>query len=711
MIPSRAFLAFDAAADWHPTFRQSQINWLQQVVKPVQPLAMLLARGYADTARERDYIAANNQLREVTKALRRADLNLSWPDDELCHWCEFRAGKAMPLLRAAEQTDRPFTVLRQIAKARRLLARYGIELPDLKEHGPLPVLRRLTDPAWWRLKVRRLQAREVERIAILMRRVRKGREIYCSDETVRRRSAQKHRNRKYLESTTAVNETADTDAGERKQYTLAELSDLTVSNPRVRRIELMVRVRGFDEVAQQLEHVREFWTLTAPSRFHRWRTVGKKGDGAVIPNKRWDGSMPWEAQAWLCDKWAKIRAALAAEGVRLYGFRVVEAHHDGTPHWHAAIFYHPHWQGDEQIDARPLVRSIVRRYLLAEERKAHRKALAAYARAHAKAKKARDRADKAAEKAAATTERAVKTRARAAALAVIADELRAAERAARAMLGEAAQQLRDAEAHRFDSKAIDPEKGDAAGYLAKYITKAIASGEAGDMVQEDLYGYDAGESANRVDAWASANRIRQFQQIGGPSVTTYRECRRAMGREVTQADLFDAPRKIQLAAEAADESDWQAFVLLMGGPMVKRDEQPLRLGYWNEHDAETGEVIGPGVNKYGEVPPARIYGLQYKVPAGWTTLLKRDHATRHVLTRVNTWTIHRPGEQKIAAEPCEQLIAETRAALADAWIGALIIREAGPVTDDDGSDFDFAAYGGGFRFSGGAAAPPLEYGH
>ncbi|MDI1303014.1 MAG: replication endonuclease [bacterium] len=622
MIDVRPFLAFPDAAKWTHTFTREQKKYLAATVRPVQPLAGMLASVYVSTAKRFGYVQANNELRAIPEKLLRHDLNLSWSDEDLCRWCQHRAEKATPLLRAAEATDSEAVMLGVIIRARAMLGRYGFELPDVETYGPIPVMRRLVDAAQWRRWARKLQAQEVEKIAILLGRVRMGAEIYCSDETVRRRSAQKHRNRKYLEATTAENQEGQT-------YTLAELSDLSVSNPRHRRSELMVRIRGFDDVAVLLGHVREFWTLTTPSRFHRFTTVatGKYKAGkpvrVAIDNKNWDKeTTPGDAQKWQTKNFSRIRAALARRGVRLYGMRVVEAHHDGTPHWHMAVFYHPHWQGDERRAASPRVRAIVRRYAI-------------------KGMQASD-----------ALERGAKER-------------------------------------RADFKAIDPERGDAAGYLAKYITKAIPAEDTGTLVQQDLYGYDGGDSARRVEACMSCWGSRQFQQLGGPSVQAYREMRRAMAGDVTQADLFDAPKQVQLCADAADEGDWSAFVLMMGGPTVRRDDQTVRLGYWTEHTAD-GEVIGTPLTRYGEIPKDKIFGLTY------------DQGEGHILTRAHTWTIHRPGEEKPEVKAPE-FEAERKQAVR----GVMAEVESLKVFRSD-FDFDFEGEAFGFGFYGGANAPPLE---
>ena len=556
------FLKLAAAATWTPQFKADQVRYIDQTIGrlgDIAPVATMAARRYIETAQRRTLAAANTELRKMAQdmeALRRQDLNLAASDDELSEWAKAKAKTGSDLVSQAERSDNPDTIATLLDEATDLATRYGFKLPNPEKIGILPTMRRVADVAWWRRQARTAAAHEVERVAVLLRQVNKHRAIYCSNETVTRRQAQRIRNRKFLEGTEATNEDGET-------YTLAELADVSVSNPRLMRMEWMTRLAGFDAVAVLSGHARELWTITAPAECHPWTTAG----GRLRENPKWEKAgrpSTRQTMAQFLALWAAFRSYIARRGVRLYGMRIVEANHDGTPHHHMAVYFAKEWPGTASRQASPRLRAIMRRYALGD--------MATYT----------------------------------------------------------AQEKAAAKEHRADFIDVLPGKS-AAGYLAKYIAKALPSSDAADLVQHDLYGNPTEESATRVNAWASANRVRQFQQIGGPSVTVWRELRRATANEAAQLDLLDAPKIIQEAAAAADAADWAAFVLIMGGPTIGRKGQLLRPGYWHEHDNDTGEIIGRALTKYGEIPNGRPYGVTW---AG------DDECTPgHLLTRAHTWTV------------------------------------------------------------------------
>lgn len=476
---------------WHITTPDGADREFRRAILRRLPakLADAAAGRYLDIYSQSGLQAANNYLLYLQDRLPPHALSIASHDEDLRRFAKLRAERCAQMA-AKRPADEVYLVLSQMARD------YGLEPPKLTKHTTLTgLVNRLCDEQWWRTSLRRTLGRTIEQVAIELGFVHKRAGIYVSDETLTRRREQKTRNRSVLEGVTAVNEQGD-------EFTLAELADLSVSNPKLRRNELMTRIAGFELVAQQRGDMAVMYTLTCPSRMHA--RYARSGD----PVQSYDGTTPRQANEYLGRVWARIRSKLEREGVKLYGMRVVEPMHDGTPHVHFLLFMAP--KISEKVE------SIFRKYALQED----------------------------------------------------GDEP-------------------GAEEHRFNVQKIDPEKGTATGYIAKYISKNID----GFGVDCDLYGREASSSAERVEAWAATWGIRQFQQVGGPPVTVWRELRR-LGEQTNKA--------LERVRQAADRGDWAEFTELMGGPTIDRKSQPVKLKHaFNEE-----------VGRYGEPKGDQIIGLE-----------------------------------------------------------------------------------------------------
>lgn len=275
-----------------------------------------------------DRTAGNAYLLKTTGALATVRIPLDASDSTICD-----AAHALAL-RCADAAERCHDAGALRLRMERIVKGQGIEPPACEKHGP--ALARMTCALWWRRKLRRHHGRAVERAAIGLGLVNRRAEVYCSNETLVRCQQQNARNAATLESTVAVNELG-------QEFTLAELAAKGPANKAIRRAELMTRIAGFERIARDMAHEGLFMTITCPSRMHKWRTVGPKHARQVVENGRYDGTDPRQAQEYLAGLWARIRAKLKRKGIGIYGFRIAEPNHDGTPHWHFLIF---HRQGD-----------------------------------------------------------------------------------------------------------------------------------------------------------------------------------------------------------------------------------------------------------------------------------------------------------------------------------------------------------------------------
>jgi len=488
--------------------------WREKILLRHPAIAVPLAKGYLRINNDKGYVTANQWLLNTSQNLKlgRTGLSLFGTSEELTNYAQAKARKTH------RQIYEAFHALGKDAapnNIRQIVERTGVQFPlgdEYNQEGLIAALARVSDDKWWKNQLRPKQWREAEDFIRSTGCVNKTKQIYISDFSLRRRLEQKRHNQSLLDKLEAENE-------EGKTYTLSELAELSPSNPVIRRAELMVRLSGCESFANNSDVSFQgiCYTLTCPSKFHPVHRHGK-------PNTKYDGSTGQQAQDHLNTVWSRTRAAFARADIEVFGMRVAEPQHDGTPHWHILLFI--------RSDQVKQTTELFRHY----------------------------------------------------ALEVDGDEPGAKE-------------------HRLDTLLIDPKKGTATGYLAKYIAKNID----GHQVGMDNYGKDAITSAIRVEAWASIHSIRQFQQIGGASITVWRELRRLESEGIEKGLL-------KALIKAADESDWETYNSLMGGMTCPRKERPVRPMMIQRAES----------NQYGEMVRV-IKGI-------W-------HGIKAVITRQHEWTV------------------------------------------------------------------------
>lgn len=435
------------------------------------------------------------------------------------------------------------------------------EGPNVTEHG---LRRRLVSPDWWRRRLRTTLTRACEELFRRLGFVRAQASAYVSGDALTRVRAAAFKSKQWMSETAAVCE----DTGE--VLPLSQIAEHSLANPTLRRGELMLRARGFQEVAALRADRCVMVTATCPSAFHPWL----RDSGA--PNPLYNGSTPREAQAWLNQHWARARAALKRQKILYYGFRAAEPHHDATPHWHLVLY----------TDDVAAVTKVMTKVWL------------------------KDYADEP-----------------------------------------------GAKQHRIKFTDEDPAKGSGVGYLAKYVAKNIdGAGNIGNETSDES-GRPVSEDAQHAVAWARVHGIRQFQQLGGPAVTLWRELRRV--REVCEWPPLEAlrlcvegrgapsPATHKLGGHHFDPSSapplpeaqtgpdeksvtgpsWSRFIEQLGGigPSLKASRS-----FWDKQEPRTIDREGRKVMKltrWGELPPFAIVGLK---------VVYRDRI-RRLATHVHVW--------------------------------------------------------------------------
>lgn len=378
-------------------------------------------------------MSAPETLAELAQAL-----DLTDPDiEDMAEHCAGQVRELAELWQAHGIPDaEALKALQRFARRRRVAFPTQTELAQ--------ILNRLTAAAWWRRALRK-RFRTVEQHEIACGAVHRKASPYVSAKAMRRHE----RNARRLADLLASLECVNLDTGE--ALPLDDLIASSQANPTMRRMAMMARIRGIEAHATARGDKALFVTVTAPSRMHPRHESGQA-------NGKHDGTTPRQAQTYLHGVWRNAMRRAAHLGLRVYGLRTVEPHHDGCPHWHVLLFTRP-------SDIEALLQTL-----------------------------------------------------RACALADSPNEP-------------------GADMHRFTAERIDPAKGSAAGYVAKYVAKSID----GHALDSDTESDDDGQTAaGRIVAWARLWGIRQFQFFGLPAITPTRELYRHDGQGLGSQALSQA---------------------------------------------------------------------------------------------------------------------------------------------------------------------------
>ncbi|MBL4829422.1 MAG: replication endonuclease, partial [Aliivibrio sp.] len=509
--------------------KASNRNWRKPVFNALRhhrDYSASMFKAFTSICEKRSYVEALQAVEQANQRLTICGQRSTMSDDEIK---ELAAAKSkafsQKLIRVEGDAER-------FEKACDLIATLGLSFSDAaikakEASGELfSLVNRSCDEIWLRRQLRRQFAQRVENVSRDLALVHSHKQSYCSDFSVNRYRARKKDNEIALENTIAF----DVDDKD-NWFTLNELSQKSISNPAIRRAEMFVRLRGFEEIAIEMGHEAIFTTTTTPSRFH----AVSKG----VVNKNWLAAgkpTAKDAQAHLIGVWTAFRKVIDKAEIKIYGMRIAEPHHDGTPHHHMLLFVLP--------QDRAFVTSELKRLALAD------------------------------------------------------------------MPFETG-----AKKYRFKSELIDFKRGSAVGYIAKYLSKNIDGQHITDDRSTSLSGIDAAE---RVVTWSRINNLRQFQFIGGPSVTVWREMRRLRDEikedDAVFKDLSETEHYLlEKIRKSADSGDWAAFCFSMGGIFVKRKDQEIKLEYSAPHIME--KLIESGVlstTRFGDKAQARIQGIMFK---------------------------------------------------------------------------------------------------
>ena len=251
----------------------------------------------------------------------------------------------------------------------------GVTVPRYPSHNKDPnkknsrasVERRLCCPKWWEKQLTKKFRRDAEAVQIRKGNVCEGVSVYCSADALAIYMEQKTAEEAWRKRTVLISDDGD-------EVSL-DGADHAHDQNFVRFAEFIARVNGMAGIAEdnyldssvidllpdkikkgqggsladvgeldaldgREEMVGLFYSLTAPSRYHRYT----KRSGKTVLNRHYDkNKTPTDARDWLQETWKLTQTAWKRktkhiDPIQGFGFRVEESHHDGVGHYHYSIW-------------------------------------------------------------------------------------------------------------------------------------------------------------------------------------------------------------------------------------------------------------------------------------------------------------------------------------------------------------------------------------
>ncbi|WP_272654034.1 replication endonuclease [Providencia sp. PROV091] len=376
---------------------------------------------------------------------------------------------------------------------------------------------RLVSPEFWERRLKEQRTRWIESLSIAAMLVNCSATPYVSDRGVTAVLSQKLANLRYLK----MMDVQDEETGER--FDLYDKFEKSVSNPVNRYNELMTMTRGIEDVAMERGDTGWFLTLTCPSKFH---ATGKTLLGQRHKDKSKNKYKAKPNPNWVATEKGEVphgaRTVSEAQKYLTHVWALIRtALNDKNIPFYGVRTVEPHHDSTPHW------------HILLFTSPRHKEDVLEICREKA--------------------------------LAEDGDEQGASE-------------------HRFTSKGMI--EGTATGYIAKYIAKCIPGQHNGEEAMRNDVDFETGRKVHgqkndipapdRIAAWASIWRIRQFQFFGIPSKGAYRECRRlkGLGKKSIQDELGDIAEKVRAAA---DQGNFDDYIRSQGGPCTPLPLQTLRV--------------------------------------------------------------------------------------------------------------------------------------